>query len=104
MIEQELEQKLTKKVDSANKIIKVSLWGIVGVILFTLVLIVIQLVTLQKTQENNLAAMRASAAENHRQTQQYVKCIADVLLKPVADRKEVDFSECGIQGTNDTRD
>lgn len=43
-------------------------------------------------------------AETNRQqivTQNYIRCVASVLLKPVEQRSEADFDACGIPGVTD---
>lgn len=36
-------------------------------------------------------------------TQQYIRCVATVLLKPVSERTEADFDACGISGVTDPK-
>lgn len=78
---------LQHKIDRADRIIKFSLVGAAVVVVITLVVIIFQLAALNTSVQNSLIESRKNAAENHQRTQEYVKCIAVTLLKPVAQRK-----------------
>lgn len=84
-----------------------------------LVVIVYQVAHLQSDftrQQNTAAAQRDEDTVAARQrlegalketqeqqivTQNYIRCVASVLLKPVATRTEADFDNCGIPGVTD---
>lgn len=87
MIETELEQELKQKVDRANTIIKASLISI-------LVLIVLMLGAILTQNELNLARSRDQAAQNHRRTQAYVKCVAEALTVPLKEREKTSLEDC----------
>lgn len=58
-----------------------------------------QTISIQQSIQHSLDISRQTAAMNHQRTQDYVKCIAQVLLKPLAQRTDVDFNECTIKET-----
>lgn len=60
----------------------------------------------QRDEDTAAARKRLQAAldETNRQqvvTQNYIRCVASVLLKPVSERSESDFDACGIPGVTD---
>lgn len=61
-----------------------------------------QTIAIQNSIKDNLAVSRQTAATNHQRTQDYVKCIAQVLLKPLVQRKDTDFDECTVKETADS--
>lgn len=83
----------------ADKIVVISLITGTLVMFATLILITIQLFAVRSDIQNTLDQSRASGAANHKKTQAYVKCVADVLLQPLAKRTTADFDQCGIEGT-----
>lgn len=93
---------LQHKIDRADHIIKYSLVSAAVVVVITLVVIIFQLAALNVAVQNSLVESRKNAAENHQRTQEYVKCIAVTLLKPVAQRKPEDFDKCA-NGTVDPK-
>lgn len=58
-----------------------------------------QTIVIQQSIKDSLEISRRTAATNHQRTQDYVKCIAQVLLKPLAQRSDTDFSECTVKET-----
>ena len=95
-----IDEQLTKRIDHANRIIKWSAVGSVFMIFITLIIIIFQLLAIQNSIQDSLVQSRKTAGENHKRTQEYVKCIAVTLLKPVAQRNPKDFDKCA----NDTID
>lgn len=98
----DVNPKLTQKIERTDRVIKYSFLGAVFFILLGLVVIIIQLVRIQDTIEANLVTSREAAAENHRKTQKYVKCVAQQMLKPLSQRKANDLERCGIDSTPQT--
>lgn len=49
-----------------------------------------------KASEDRFKRYTEENARQHQLTQQYVKCIATVLLKPVGQRTQEDFNACGV--------
>lgn len=94
------DEQLTKRINYADHIIKWSALGSVIMIFITLVIIIFQLLAIQNSIQSSLVQSRKTAAENHKRTQEYVKCIAVTLLKPVKERKPEDFDKCA-NGTID---
>lgn len=95
-----IDEQLIKRIDHADAIIKWSAFGSVVMIFIILVIIIFQLLAIQNSIQDSLVQSRKTAAENHKRTQEYVKCIAVTLLKPVAQRKPEDFDKCA-NGTID---
>lgn len=93
-------EQLTKRIDHADHIIKWSAVGSVFMIFITLIIIIFQLLVIQNSIQDSLVQSRKTAAGNHKRTQEYVKCIAVTLLKPLAQRKSEDFDKCA-NGTID---
>lgn len=56
----------------------------------------IQTIMISQQIKDNLDASRATAADNHKKTQDYVKCVALTLLKPLAQRQGTDFENCTV--------
>ncbi len=87
---------LAHKLERTDQVIKYSIMGAVALIVIALIVIIFQLVRIQQTIESNLVISRAQAAENHKKTQQYVRCVAETLLKPISQRNKDAFDKCGI--------
>lgn len=98
----EREEVLTHKIERADRVIKYSLISMVFVVIATLLIIIVQLVNIQNSIQESLVESRRNAAENHQRTQEYVKCIAVTLLKPLAQREAADFENCA-NGTIDPK-
>lgn len=74
-------------------------YGIAKNMFFVYLLIVtlfsaVQTVIISQQVKDSLEVNRANGAANHQRTQEYVKCIAITLLKPVQERSTVDFNNC----------
>lgn len=55
-------------------------------------------------REESRKRLDKALAETNRQqvvTQNYIRCVASVLLQPIAERTESDFDACGIPGVTD---
>jgi hypothetical protein len=98
----EREEVLTHRIERADRVIKYSLISMVFVVIATLLVIIVQLVNIQNSIQESLVESRRNAAENHQRTQEYVKCIAVTLLKPLAQREAADFENCA-NGTIDPK-
>ena len=92
---------LSKRKERSERIIKYSVIGIAVIGLLMLIFLVVQVYSIKSDIQNSLTESKNSAANNHAKTRQYVKCIADSLLKPVSERTSTDFDDCGIEGAGD---
>lgn len=92
--------KLQHRIDRADRVIKYGVAGIFLVMIATMIFMVYQLFVIQDGIRVSLEESKKAGAENHQLTRQYVKCIADNLLKPVTERTTRDFEACGITDTN----
>lgn len=97
MFDQDRQDKLMKRVDRANLGLKLTLGGAVMVMFMTLGLLVFQSFQLKAQIEQTLRTAEQSTVNNHRKTQEYVRCIAQALVKQIEDRTEEDFDRCGIK-------
>lgn len=68
---------------------------LIAVTLFTS----IQTIAIQQSIQASLQTSRETASKNHQRTQDYVKCVAKVLLKPLSQRTTADFDECTVKET-----
>ena len=94
------DEQLTKRIDHADAIIKWSALGSEVMIFITLIIIIFQLLAIQNSIQDSLVQSRKTANEYHKRTQEYVKCVAVTLLKPIVQRKSEDFDQCA-NGTID---
>lgn len=54
----------------------------------------------QRESEERLARALADNVRQHEKTQRYMLCIANILLKPVAERDAAAFDRCGLVGVD----
>ena len=95
------EQELSKRIDNADRVIKFAGVGAAIVMFVMLVVVIFQLInlngqiqaTLQQVRDSQLANQK-TGTENHARTQAYIKCIAQVLQKPLAERTQLDIDSC----------
>lgn len=83
----EAEKKATKRLNVAKNMFFAYL---AVVTMFTAV----QSVIVSNQLRDNVEQNAKNGQKNHQLTREYVKCIAITLLKPVAQRTEVDFKNC----------
>ncbi|MBH1979938.1 hypothetical protein I8H89_00280 [Candidatus Saccharibacteria bacterium] len=99
-----IDPQLTRKVERANKFITTAV-SVASVFVFvSLVTIIGLLVGIQQGQDRNLAISRDLASQNHKRTQEYVKCVAQSLTIPVKDRSPGDIEACADNATRHTKD
>lgn len=99
-----IDPRLTRRIERANTFMRAGL--IVAVLANTLGLIVViaMLVVIQQTEESNLAISRDMAAQNHKRTQEYVKCVATTLTIPLRDRDKDAVERCADAALEDTKE
>ena len=81
-----IDPKLAKRIDQANRGMLYGLVVAVIAIIIGMVVIITMLVVIQQTQGKNLDVSRSMAAEHHRRTQEYVKCVAVAVTIPLRER------------------
>lgn len=101
-IDTDRQDQLLKKVDRANFGLRITGACALVVLFLTLGFLVVQGFSLQRQLDAQLKSQVETASKNHQRTQQYVRCIANVLMKPLRDRTEADFDACGLSGTTNT--
>lgn len=102
-IDTDRQDQLLKKVDRANLGLRITGVCALVVLFLTLGFLVVQGFSLQRQLDAQLKSQVESAAKNHQRTQRYVRCIANVLMKPLKERTEADFDACGLGGTTNTK-
>jgi len=90
------QEELDHKIDNANSVIKASSISALVIFFGTLILIIVQLVSIQHQIENALEANKQTIVAEHKKTQQYIKCVASTQLLPLSDRSKEMFDKCGI--------
>lgn len=92
-----LTDQLSKQIRKADRAIMLSVIGI-----FVLIILMFGIILWQN--QVNADASRATAAENHRRTQAYVKCIGEQQLVPLAQREENALDKCTVNADNSTKE
>ena len=87
----------------ADRLVSVGKFLFVAYILGVTVVLMVQLFLVQQSQIQQLEATKSSLnqsiednAEQHARTQDYIRCVANALLTPLALRSEAVFDRCGI--------
>lgn len=96
----EREHELEQRMDRASKLIRISKVLMVIVLAIMIILVLVQELATQNQIQDSIKQLEAAGSANHQRTQQYVKCVADVLLKPIDQRSPSDFDKCGLGGTS----
>ena len=89
-----IDPKLKRRVERANQFMRYGAVVAVVANIIGLVIIILMLVAIQSTQDRNLAISRDMAAQNHKRTQEYVKCVALTLTIPLEDRDPDAIERC----------
>ena len=69
---------------------------IVGITIF----FIFQFLTINNQIRDSLRVNKENGASNHALTREYIKCIAEILLKPIDQRSPKLFENCGIVDVN----
>lgn len=92
-----LTEQLSNQIRKADRAIMFSVIGI-------FVLIILMFGAILWQNQVNADASRATATENHRRTQAYVKCIGEQQLVPLAQREENALDKCTVNADNQTKE
>lgn len=99
-----IDPKLVKRIDRANRGMLYGLVVAVIAIIIGMFVIISMLVVIQQTQNNNLSVSRSMAAENHRRTQEYVKCVAVAVTLPLRERSPNAVESCANRAAETTKE
>lgn len=102
-----VDTKTRNRIERTDKIVRVTLIGflVLIVVMFGLILVQNQL-NADRALANatrNLEISRAQAAANHKRTQEYVKCVAETLTIPLAERGTNAIDRCTTNADNQTK-
>lgn len=95
MIDPSLEHNLYKQLRRSNTIIKACL---ISILILNIIVSVIIVLTIQYNQQQLIV----KSGQNHLRTQEYVKCIAEQLVKPISERGEVSTDNCTHEADEQT--
>lgn len=93
----ELEERLNAKIKHADRIIIFCMFGL-------LVLIVVLFGGILYQNQKNADLSRTQALQNHKRTQEYVRCVAETLTIPIVDRSANALDNCTKAADNRTKD
>lgn len=96
MIDPDLEHTLYTQIRRSNTIIKVCLFSI---LILNIIVSVIIILTIQYNQQQLIE----KSGENHRRTQEYIKCLAVQVTKPLAQRELRNTSICTAEADEKTK-
>lgn len=96
----QLDDIQTKRMRRINRAIVLSAIGAALVYLAVLIVIVVQLFSIQEQQKLSNEEAKKNDTANHARTQQYIRCIADALLVPMASRDDINFDDCSNDNTD----
>lgn len=99
-----IDPKLVKRIDQANRGMLYGLVVAVIAIIIGMVIIISMLVVIQQTQDKSLDVSRSMAAENHRRTQEYVKCVAVAVTLPLRERNPNAVESCANRAAETTKE
>ena len=91
------DEKLLRQVKRADRVIVYCMIGILFLVIVLFSLILIQ-------NQINAEISRNLATQNHKRTQEHVKCVGEALVKPLAARKESDLDACTKTADNNTKE
>lgn len=100
-VTQERNEQLSKRIAFANKGLIITVIATVIVIIATLGVLVAQNIAIQQQLTTTLKQGQDTGTANHKRTQQYIRCLALVLLQPIQDRTEAAFDKCSVTGNYD---
>lgn len=92
-----ISEQLSNQIRKADRAIMFSVIGI-------FVLIIAMFAVILWQNQVNADMSRATATENHKRTQAYVKCIGEQQLVPLAQREENALDKCTINADNSTKE
>lgn len=87
---------LENRIDRYEKGMRYTLIGVYVCILILLGFIIVQQFQTQAQLSQTLTQIKNAAAQNHQKTQNYIKCIAEGLTVPIAQRSTDVFEQCGL--------
>jgi len=86
----DVDKVLMQRLNRNDKVIAISLGGMAFTILALFVFMIYQ-------NQSYLEQNRIICAKNHELTRQYIRCVATILTKPLAQRTQKAFDDCGIK-------
>lgn len=88
-----MDSNISDKINRADKIIKY------GIISMNAIVVLFLIIMLYQNQANSNES-RLIATQNQVRTQEYIKCVAEALTKPLAQHQEGALDGCIIQADN----
>jgi len=95
-MDDKLKDRLNNKIDRANRII-------IGCIIGLLMLVVLLSIVIIYQNQKNADLSRIQAQQNQIRTQEYIKCVAETLTKPLALRSDNVLDVCTNAADNRTK-